>query len=101
MRPENAHLTYDEAMHGVQTGIALLMNYNTHFTEAKHLRVGVDSCMVTNAAVAQLLIAKGVITEDEYVEAVRIAAIEELERSEDALEKQPTKCSGTGPRSKC
>ncbi len=76
---------YEEAMHGVQTGIAIGMQIDGTSTTPKHLRVGVDSCMVTNRAMAELLIAKGVITKDEYLEAVARAAEKERSEWEDRL----------------
>lgn len=71
---------YAHAMHGVQTGIATLMELgHDRSTTPKHLRVGVDSSLSTHLAVANLLIRKNVITPREYLEAVTEAA--EIERN--------------------
>lgn len=63
---------YHAAAHAMQSGVAAEMGIadRAHATEPKHLRVGVNSAMVNDRAIAELLIAKGVITEDEYVAAV-------------------------------
>lgn len=76
------NLPYEAAMHGVQTAIAHAMNQNDRLTEPKHLRVGIDSCQITDEALARLLIKKGIITEAEYLEEVRICANRELDRWE-------------------
>lgn len=68
---------YTSALHGVQSGIAMLIESGDTLATPKHLRVGVDSAHVTNQAVARLLIAKGIITEREYTEAVMVAMEEE------------------------
>jgi hypothetical protein len=57
---------YLQAMHGVQTGIAFeqtvgVGNVDSH----KHLRVGIDSAHISQGALAELLIEKGLITLDE------------------------------------
>jgi hypothetical protein len=43
---------------------------------------------VTNEALAELLIAKGVFTQQEYVEMVRVCANRELARYEERLHKE-------------
>jgi hypothetical protein len=77
-------LSYEEAMHGVQSAIAYEMGQavvNGHRhppTEPKHLRVGVDGSKSDQGGLATLLIEKGVFTLEEYQEAMRLAANEEL-----------------------
>lgn len=61
---------YEAAAHAMQSGVAAKMNFEPRETQPKHLRVGVNSAMVESAALAGLLIAKGVITEEEYVAAI-------------------------------
>jgi hypothetical protein len=56
---------YAAAMHAMQTGVALKMNYDQKETSPKSLRVGVNSALVSNGALAKLLIDKGLITLDE------------------------------------
>lgn len=69
---------YQRAAHAMQTGVAIMMNY-TNQTQPKHLRVGVNSAMSDQGGLAQLLIAKGVFTLDEYEKAVADAMEREVE----------------------
>ena len=66
---------YLDACHAMQSGVAAEMNFDPAPTEPKHLRVGVNSALVGTAALAGLLIAKGVITLEEY-EAAQAAQME-------------------------
>jgi hypothetical protein len=76
-------LSYREAMHGVQTAIAHAMSGGDYeATMPKHLRVGVDSAHVSQAALVDLLVAKAVFTMDEYLESLRLCANDELARWE-------------------
>ncbi len=60
---------YLDACHAMQTGVQLAMTRGvTNETEPKHLRVGVNAAMVEHGALLQLLIDKGVVTEDEFAE---------------------------------
>lgn len=86
-KPRN-DLDYTGAMHGVQSGVAMEMELepSTVATVAtKHLRVGVNSAMVNDAALVRLLVKKGLITHEEYAEEVRLEANRELDRYEDLL----------------
>lgn len=76
-------LSYEEAMHGVQSAIMYAMSSGDTLAEPKHLRVGVDSSMITHFGLFKLLQDKGLITEDEYIESIRLAANEEVARWED------------------
>lgn len=60
---------YHAAAHAMQSGVAAKMGIDPKDTQPKHLRVGVNSAMVEHNALATLLMAKGVITEAEYVKA--------------------------------
>lgn len=80
-KPKN-DLTYEEAMHGVQTGIAFDINAGSNIATPKHLRVGVDSLFINDAALARLLVKKGIITHEEYTEEIRLEANRELDRYE-------------------
>ena len=55
-------------------------------TDPKHLRVGVNSAMCDHAALVRVLIAKGILTEDEYLEAVA----DEMEREQKRYEERLT-----------
>lgn len=76
---------YAAAAHGMQSGVAMEMTHNPAPTSPKHLRVGVNAAMVDHAALAALLIAKGVFTEDEYVAALADAMEREQARYEQHL----------------
>lgn len=77
-KPTDLGLTYEQAAHGVQTAIAHDMNLGRKATEPKHMRVGIDMQKAETAGLVSLLIAKGVFTMDEYLEAMRLAANSEL-----------------------
>lgn len=59
---------YADAMHAVQSGVAAQMEVDGSPTTPKHLRVGVNSALIASSALAELLVQKGIITEDEYFE---------------------------------
>lgn len=83
LTPEEAAAAerYQAAMHGVQSAVAYLIETGGESgTSGKSLRVGVNAAMVDTAAVAELLMAKGVITRLEYFQALAVKAEEELER---------------------
>lgn len=80
-----AHSRYRQHLHAVQSGIAYLMQHRPKMVEVKHLRVGIDSLKVEMAALATLLINRGVFTEAEYVEALADAMAAEVARSEKEL----------------
>lgn len=62
----------EQLQHKVQSAIAFLMGREEAFgerctqTEPKFLRVGVNNALVETAALARLMLAKKVITTDEY-----------------------------------
>ena len=80
MSPDIAR--YLRAIQGVQSAIAWAMTHPDReinkLVEPKHLRVGVDSSMISHLGLAKLLIAKGIFTLQEYEEAMADAAEEEL-----------------------
>jgi hypothetical protein len=63
---EEAQQRYLEAAHAMQSGVAMKMNYAPEETGPKHLRVGVNSALVTTQAFAKLLCDKGILTLAEY-----------------------------------
>lgn len=71
---------YHAALHAMQSGVAAEHSQGSNDATPKHLRVGVNSALVNDAAIARLLIAKGVITLDEY-EAALAAEMEVEQRS--------------------
>ena len=74
-------LTYEEALHGCQSAIAM---FGGRGMEPKHLRVGVNSALVSNQALVSLLVDKGLFTLEEYMEYLRLAMNEEVAREQDA-----------------
>lgn len=90
---ERDHARYLNAMHAVQSAVALDISVNGDNAAAadhKHLRVGINACLVDSGAVAKLLIARGVFTEDEYMAALAEAAEAEQERMTQHLRR----CTG-------
>lgn len=76
---------YLSHLHAVQSGIKVKIDLGDDFATSKHLRVGVDSAMVSDRALVSLLVAKGVFTEREYLESLVRAAREERTRTENEL----------------
>lgn len=56
--------------HAMQAGVALLMHKDPTETSPKHLRVGINVALSDQGALVKLLIDKGLITEDEYGDAI-------------------------------
>lgn len=78
---------YFAALHAMQTGVAIEMGIDERAsaTEPKHLRVGVNSAMVNMAALARLLMDKGIITPEEYTKANADEMEAEHKRYEERL----------------
>ena len=80
-------LSYMEAAHGVQTAVAWHQQKYPGFATPKHMRVGIYTLKAEQCGLAELLIEKGVFTQDEYLEAIRVAMNSELAwREEEARE---------------
>jgi hypothetical protein len=77
--------TYLEAAEAMQAGVAYEAGKGSKSCTPKHLRVGVNSAMCDSSALARLLIEKGVITEDEYIDAITAEMNAEVERYEAKL----------------
>lgn len=84
MKWRDLGLSYESAAHGMQTATAHEQNLGSDSGSPKHLRVGVNSALVNVAALAELLIKKGLITEAEYLEELRLAMNDELARHQDS-----------------
>lgn len=89
-KTDDLRLRYEAALHAMQSGVAMQMHHDggpegNGETSPKHLRVGVNSAMIDGAALARLLIEKGVITEIEYYEQLVVLAEEEQRRYEAIL----------------
>lgn len=75
----------------MQSGVAAKMATGVDQAhEGKHLRVGVNSAMVSDAAVVELLIAKGIITELEWWQAL----VRRMEKEVDGYEQDLSKILG-------
>lgn len=87
MTEENEKIArrYEAAAHAMQSGVAVEMNHNPKPTEPKHLRVGINAAMVDHAGLAQLLMDKGIITEEEYLAAIAVSMEKEKLRYETYL----------------
>jgi hypothetical protein len=81
---------YYAAAHAVQSGImhnmALDRKEGQHLNDTlKHLRTGIDTAKVEHGGLAELLVAKGVFTWEEYEEATASAMEKEKARYEQHL----------------
>ena len=83
---------YVVAAHAMQSGVQMEMELGLPdaAVSPKHLRVGVNSALVNAAAIASLLIEKGVFTMDEYLAAMADHMETEKKRYENRL------CAATG-----
>jgi hypothetical protein len=78
---------YLAAAHAMQSGVALsIARGEARDMEPKHLRVGVNSALVDCAALAKLLIDKGILTEEEYERALADAMEAEVQRYRERLQ---------------
>lgn len=75
---EELHAEYLKLCHAMQTGVAFRDDKRDQ--SPKQLRVGVNSAMCDNTALVRLLIAKGIITEEEHMQAIRDEMEREVER---------------------
>lgn len=76
---------YEKALHAMQSGVAMEMNFNSKPTDPKHMRVGINSALVDSSSLARLLMDKGIITKDEYIEAMTVGMEAEAARYEKHL----------------
>jgi hypothetical protein len=91
---EEIRKRYEAALHAMQSGVSswmqvqkdrLQMDPDTCSHSPKHLRVGINSALCDTSALAKLLIAKGVISEIEYYQAITDEAEAEVARYEKML----------------
>lgn len=73
---------YQRALHRMQSAIALEIQVKGEASaaNAKHLRVGLNSAFAEHAALAGLLIERGVITQEDYFDAIMREAEAEADR---------------------
>lgn len=89
---------YGIAMHALQSGIAFSLakknptvpdiNQNPYLRELKHQRVGIDGTKSDHSALVKLLIERGIITDEEYIDAMLEGVIAEVHRYEKALSQE-------------
>lgn len=84
MNIEEKRERYKELLHAMQTGVAYVQAKDPIDGSPKHLRVGINAAMIEHAALANLLIRKGIITDEEYVDGI----IAELEREVERYTQQ-------------
>lgn len=80
LKESDKGLTYEEALHGVQSSIAF--GYYDRSMEPKHARTGIDMQKSDTLGLVCLLIDKGIFTRDEYMEYMRLAANKEVDMRE-------------------
>lgn len=80
-------LTYVEACHAMQSGVAMMLELGSNDATPKHLRVGVNSALISQGGLVNLLIRKGVFTLEEYEEAMTDFMNREVVDYEDRLSK--------------
>jgi len=73
---------YHDKAHAMQSGVAMKMNIDPGETTPKHLRVGVNSAMCDHAALVRILIAKGILSQEEYEAEITAEMGREVERYE-------------------
>ena len=81
---------YGKLLHAMQTGVKYcgeLLPDGKQDQEPKHLRVGINAALANCAALAALLIAKGVFTRREYLTALCAEMRKEVTRYEAKLSK--------------
>jgi hypothetical protein len=79
---------YIKLGHALQTGVAHDQQQGSTDGTPKHLRVGLNCVMSDLGALTRLLVAKGVITQDEYYTAVLEGLRLEVEKYEQRLEER-------------
>jgi len=76
---------YMRQAHRMQAGVAFQMEVPGDLsTTPKHLRVGVNAAQRDHASLGKLLVEKGIITEEEYLQAL----VNGMKEEADAYEKE-------------
>ena len=68
--------------HAMQSGVAMDMAHGLEDTSPKHLRVGINTAKCDHAALVRLLIDKGILTDGDYLTAIRDEMRREVSRYE-------------------
>ena len=72
-----------ELSHAMQSGVEFSKDKSDQ--ESKHLRVGINVALADGGSLARLLIHKGVITEEEYLQAIVDGMKREVESYRDSI----------------
>ncbi len=83
---------YARLLHAVQTGVAYTMEKEPTEVAPKHLRTGLNAVMADLGSLTRLLVAKGILTHDEYYDAV----LEGLRREVESYERGVSALYGAG-----
>lgn len=84
---------YLQLAHAMQSAVSFLLNYPGEadgLGSAKHLRVGVNAAMSDHGGLVELLVSKGVISDEEYLAAIT----KSMQREVDALTDRARRASG-------
>lgn len=93
MTLEEKSQKYEALLHAMQTGVKLDHEATLEKDGSpKSLRVGVNAAMSDHAALARVLMRKGVITEDEYFDAI----IEGMQMEVDRYQRLANQRAGAG-----
>lgn len=79
---------YYAACHAMQTGVAHDLNLNPNSGTPKHLRVGVNTAIRDHSSLVELLISKGILTEEEYFKALADGMEKEVHLYEEMLKEK-------------
>lgn len=71
--------------HAVQTGVKLDQESGSQDGTPKHLRTGINMALVDHGSLVRLLVSKGVITEEEYFQAIADGMEQEVKNYEKRL----------------
>lgn len=81
------HDDYLAASHAMQSGVACMMLCDDSEIQPKHLRVGVNSALISNGALVALLIEKGIFTVEEFEDKLLEYTLRDVKSYEDKLSK--------------
>ena len=83
--PDDLGMTYLQAMHAMQAGVGFDQDTNSEDGSPKQLRTGINARACDHTALVRLLIKKGIISEEEYLEEIRLEMNREVKRYEATL----------------
>lgn len=84
---------YNRAVHCIQAGSKLMAHRNGEHPQS---RIGINIAMRDHASLVELLVAKGIITQDEYTKALADGAEVEVGQLEEQLGAGGTKITLVG-----